>query len=651
MIDVRNRLYHAVKSRMLQEASLCGTLRSALSGQQDAAEEKINKARLACEGYHVLPGTMNQPFFVGKPPRWHDNPVGDDEYVVCLNRMAHWNDCIAAYALTGETVFAELIMTELEDWIENCPPLSLEGTPQELCHRYSQPVPWRQLENGIRLLDYWPNALLFLMQEGFMGEALFEKFAECVTEHTKRLILVSPMLWPKADHNHYLMEMLGLFYAGWMLQELPQARSWMEMAERELERCVRFQLTEDGGQIEGCPHYHNVCMYLFCRWAIIARKCGVEIAADCLERIRNGFDYAVNSLRPTGKGVPWGDSDADDQAVRTAVMGYQLYGSRRWLDAIRAFYSEEELRRLCASFCFALSGLDVEDLLLAEAGPEEQGQEPLPLVSWQRSLQQVMIRSSWSKEALSLFFACKIPVCNGHAHIDPAGFDFTALGKALLVDPGRYTYREDEMRRSFKSVQMHNTLTIGNRTPFVYRNTFSFDGEKDGCILNCVEAERFTAAHAIQSSYFPAIHERLAALIDDSFLLIWDRVTHLTTKEPVHIWYHLNSQTATVEADGTVHTADSVNLCMRASEALIPRLHEGMISEVLDVARPSSRVCFSDSGEEGSSRNYLTVICPYRVTAPVISRISQSGDGMEAGFSIDQKAYRCNWKGETFTLT
>ena len=82
---------------MLQEASLCGTLRSALSGQQDAAEEKINKARLACEGYHVLPGTMNQPFFVGKPPRWHDNPVGDDEYVVCLNRMAHWNDCIAAY--------------------------------------------------------------------------------------------------------------------------------------------------------------------------------------------------------------------------------------------------------------------------------------------------------------------------------------------------------------------------------------------------------------------------------------------------------------------------------------------------------------------------------------------------------------------------
>ena len=643
-MGLNQNLYTAVKERMLKEANLCATLYGALSGQPEAAEEKIHKARLACDGYHVLPGTMNQPFFVGKPPKWHENPVGDDEYVVSLNRMAHWNDCIAAYALTKETCFAELIITELEDWIEQCPVLSLEGTERELCHRYSQPIPWRQLETGIRMLDYWPNALLFLMQEGFMDEALFERFADCVVEHTKRLVKVSPMLWPKADHNHYLMEMLGLFYAGWMLQELPQARGWMEMAERELERCVRFQLTEEGGQIEGCPHYHNVCMYLFCRWAKLADKCNVEMAEDCRSRIRNGFDYAVCALRPTGKGVPWGDSDADEYAVRTALMGYQLYGSTSWLDAIRSFYTKEDLTRMCASYCFALDGVDMAEVL------EDQHKEvKVPTVSWQKSLDQALMRNSWDKDALSLFFACKIPVCNGHAHIDPAGFDFTALGKALLVDPGRYTYREDEMRRYFKSAEVHNTLTLGGRSPYQYKNTFSFEGEKEGVITNCMEAERFCAAHSRQTSFEPAIHERMAALVDGTFLMIWDKVSG-AGEEAVQIWYHLDSVTAGVDGERIVRTADEVNLCMRANKELEPVLMDGMISEILDVTKPSTRICFRDTGKEGDLRSYLTVICPYKEQAPEISAVTVSADGTEAVFSVGEKNYAFRWTENMLTL-
>ena len=141
---------------------------------------------------------------VGKPPCWHEDRVGDDEYVVVLNRMGHWNDFIAAYALTGDKEYSLQIITELRDWIRNCPCPKMEGSWEEICDYLRKPIPWRTLEAGIRMLDYWPNAFTFL-------------------------------------------------------------------------------ITEDGGQIEGCPSYHNVCMRLFSRWALAAAKCGVSVPERALQ--------------------------------------------------------------------------------------------------------------------------------------------------------------------------------------------------------------------------------------------------------------------------------------------------------------------------------------------------------------------------------
>src|SRR5215213_2788691 len=62
------------------------------------------------------------------------------------------------------------------------------------------------------------------------------------------------------------------------------------------------------------------------------------------------------------------------------------------------------------------------------------------------------------------------------------GFDFTALGRPLVVDPGRYCYRSDDDRRTFKTVAYHNTLMIDGADPYPYLASGRSGRPKDGGI-------------------------------------------------------------------------------------------------------------------------------------------------------------------------
>lgn len=105
--DKDEYFFEKLHVRYQQKPNLCENLRRMLREQPEVVKEKLQTAERACEGMHILCGTMGKSFFVGKPPCWHENRVGDDEYVVGLNRMYHWNDWIVAYAMTGKVCYAE----------------------------------------------------------------------------------------------------------------------------------------------------------------------------------------------------------------------------------------------------------------------------------------------------------------------------------------------------------------------------------------------------------------------------------------------------------------------------------------------------------------------------------------------------------------
>lgn len=150
-------------------------------------EAIVREADDARGGRLVLPGTQARPYFTGTPPRWHDNPVRDDEYVWVLNRMFHWKTLLQAFALTGDRSFAERVLMELDDWLRQCPVPALSSDPGILRSSFNAATPWRSLEAGIRMYDAWPWMLDFLGHAGLLTPELRVRLAKAFRTHGRVL--------------------------------------------------------------------------------------------------------------------------------------------------------------------------------------------------------------------------------------------------------------------------------------------------------------------------------------------------------------------------------------------------------------------------------------------------------------------------------
>jgi hypothetical protein len=424
------------------------------------------------------------------------------------------------------------------------------------------------------------------------NQEIATKFSSSVAEHAEVLAEICPIFWPKADHNHYLMENLGLLAAAFMCS--PDSRSflWRDHAIRELERCAQVQLSDDGGQIEGCPTYHNGCISWFCQALQLS---GDRMSSGFRDRLRRGLIYSVHSFRPTGTCVPAGDSDAVDVATPAAILWYQSNGDPEPLFALTGLIGPERALAVVCAHVWEID--DPEALLNLVNAPSKQCS--MPLANHQQELNQVMLRTSWNREALSLFFACRSPVGHGggHAHIDPCGFDFTALGKPLLVDPGRYTYRQDNDRRLFKSAPWHNTVTVDDRDPYAYTSGWSYGLQREGRITGMWETSGILSAAAFQRNFAPALHRRLVALVDSAFLVIIDAFSGLMDGSTVQLHYHFDSTQVTWNQEEHLYCSihGDVKMEMATSPSLRGWLWPAKVSELYDEYHPSLRARLEDS--------------------------------------------------------
>jgi hypothetical protein len=60
----------------------------------------------------------------------------------------------------------------------------------------------------------------------------------------------------------------------------------------------------------------------------------------------------------------------------------------------------------------------------------------------------------------------------GHGHADALSFILYGGGRPLIVDPGVYSYHDTTWRDYFRSMAVHNTVTIDNTDPCVFWGSF-----------------------------------------------------------------------------------------------------------------------------------------------------------------------------------
>ena len=616
------------------------------AGLPELRRSILEMAETTLRGRILMPGS-SELSFVGDPPDWFTPRYGDNEYLAKLNRQLHWKPLLQAYALTGDARFAAKVVHELDDWLHRTQPLPFftpDGRPNARGFLEFEVPPWGSLELAFRLYDTWPLLIEQLAGTEHLPPDRLMAMAQSMAHQAGYLSLLSPLLWPAADHNHYFMEMLGLLTTTVMFPELPPAARWRDQAVAELLRCVQCQFTADGGHVEGCPGYHNHCVELLARFVGLAREADRPLP-DWVTAVASGAArYALHSTRPTGTVVPWGDSFANNGQVDAVLWSHLITGEVEVLRQLAAAIGLERVRANCAR---GLWCVDDPAALFAQLNVQ-----PVPalLAHHDRGNDQVMLRSSWRRDALSVFFACHSPLHPGsaHQHIDLGGFDFCAYGRVLVADPGPFTYRECDDRRIFKSAAYHSVLTIDERDHFEYLSRWRYGPQQEGRVTAVREEPGCLRIDSFHRSYAPAVCHRTAALIAGRWLAVIDRVGPVAPSSTVQIYFHLDSTDVQREADSGVVQGryPAVRLAIHMSPRLGCELLPGRVSEQFDVMRPSTRVKFSDNGG-GTMRAYLTVLTPWREgePRPVIEQLTASAETGECSFVGDGREYRISCPG------
>ena len=357
-----------------------------------------------------------------------------------LARCQHWPALAQAWLLTGDARFADEIFAQRADFDEANPVgYGIHWTcTMDIAIRAAN---WALALEMIRAheasKDKWLSAYRSLYTHGqFIRANLEDKY--------------------EVTSNHFLSNVVGLYYLARVFHETPEAQEWETFSRNAIEREIDVQVLADGADFESSVPYHRLVAELFLGAVRVANHAGQPFSHHLHSRLQDMVNYHLALLRPDGRMPQLGD--ADDGRLHI----FSDYGALQPQDG----------RHLLASASTVMG----EPSWLAYAGPQNDweaywwsGQRGaaqveaanLPAIDRHYADAGVVIHRSGG---LYLAITNGIVGTKGfgnHKHNDLLSFEYHSAGMPLFVDPGSYVYTSDLAARNlFRGTGYHNTLMI-----------------------------------------------------------------------------------------------------------------------------------------------------------------------------------------------
>jgi hypothetical protein len=127
-----------------------------------------------------------------------------------------------------------------------------------------------------------------------------------------------------------------------------------------------------------------------------------------------------------------------------------------------------------------------------------------------------------------LVFDCGQLGAGNHGHLDCLSFELAALGRSMVVDPGRYTYFEGgpvNERAAFRGTAAHNVVQVDGREQTAYRQ-----GPKRMKIagspphVKLLRADAHCVAARMESREYPVVNQRAILRGKAGWWLVFDRL-------------------------------------------------------------------------------------------------------------------------------
>lgn len=438
--------------------------------------------------------------------------LGDPRYVWEVNRHHHLITLARAYALTGDSRYADRVWRDISSWISANPPLS--------------GINWASpLEVAIRLIS-WSMAVDIVGSDG-AGQGEVGALTASVALQAAHLS-GNLSIYASSKNNHLIGEAAGLLVVGAKFPFLRSANALAGRGRSILQREIYAQVTSDGVDREQAFGYQSFVLEFTAAGAAALMCMGAELPPGFRDRVAAmaGFLNAVaGPARGEAPAIGDGDgarayqlSDREDrramQAAVTAAVGCcsALPASHEPPDleaALWLFGPERVARSL------ALPGPDIaagdrgspsahfaEGGYFVPAGDDQHGVidcGPLGYLS-----------------------------IAAHGHADCLSLVVCHRGRWVIVDPGTFCYhREDDWRDYFRSTAAHNTVSVDRGSQSEMLGPFLWGrraGHRQGVWAPSSRFDLFAGAVGGLASARGVSHERTVVFGKRGYWLIVDRI-------------------------------------------------------------------------------------------------------------------------------
>lgn len=385
------------------------------------------------------------PFTLSGTYDWNVVNNDDEEWCFMLNRMDYLEDLALVSLVTGERRYADKAAALIGSWIDAHPTIEPE-------------LSTRTLDTGIRIRSM-VGVLPALDAAGALSDDLLARTVKSVRD---QIAYLRAHYLPKYETSNWgSIQTLAVLTVLATLEDDPASDPDWAWATGRAESQIAAQVYPDGIDWEQSTMYHvEVLLYslralhtLEAAGAPVPR--GLRRAAESLSR------GLAAQMMPTGQIDAQGDSD------RTDVRGLLALCAGVLGDGALAAASGRDQLDPSDLFNF---GCDVEDALVA-AG---RGSETLPLAFDGADSGMFCARSSWDADANFTVFSSG-PLGSGHGHSDNLHVTAVWHGCPVLVDAGRYTYREDSPVRPYlKGPRAHNVPLVDGRSSCAPKGSWGY---------------------------------------------------------------------------------------------------------------------------------------------------------------------------------
>lgn len=393
-----------------------------------------------------------------------------------LSRFQHLFTLGKAYWITNDKKYYLESKKEIEDWIaENPVYMSVNWT----C----------AMDVAIRAVNwiffYWHFKDLIDNNKEFLN-----KFNNNLYHHGKFIYLNLEKGLGLAN-NHYLSDLVGLFYLGIYFNKLKnnEVKRWLDFSKKELEKEMFVQNNKDGSNYESSTSYHRLVTELMFFPMILGEKNKIEFSQEYKERLEKMFEFLARIIKPNGKIPMIGDVDNGRLLIPSNYSSWEVNDVRDLLSLGGEYFNNTLLKNSGA--------IKKEDKLwIFTSLKEEQEKYYDESVKFENGGYYIL-----RNQGIYCFIRCGELSCRGqggHSHNDQLSFELNIGGEDFIVDTGTGVYTADKnIRNLFRSTRLHNTVYIEG-----YEQNY-FDEDN----LFEMKEESFSKCTKFSDTYFEGYHQ------------------------------------------------------------------------------------------------------------------------------------------------